>query len=135
MKRSRIKRKPRVSVTMAERAALADRQRAFWLEALKQPGPTPFEAHHVIRRQDLRALGKDEWDPRNARRIALQAHDEHHVPGALGDPRIKTTALLDMNVDYAFEVLGDYALDYLRRRYNDDDQDPRLRARERAMDA
>jgi hypothetical protein len=81
-----------------------------------------FQAHHVVERQELKRRGLPEWDPRNALRLAPRAHDRH----TLAVRRVKTKELTDDNIEYAFEVLGDAAQDYLRRYYDDDEPDLRI---------
>lgn len=93
----------------------------------------PYHAHHVVDQAILRnrcgLRGNALYDTRNALRLCQ----------ALGDPGcrchfqhegrmrvVKTKELTDGNVEYAFEVLGDYAPDYLRREYDDSDPDPRI---------
>lgn len=106
--------------------------------------PRPFQAHHVVDQQTLRRRcglrGKALWNTRNALRLCQQmgnadirCHFQHEnrVEGCI----VKTTKLTDDNIDYAFEMLGPYALDYLRNEYDDSDPDPRLRDREEAMAA
>lgn len=95
----------------------------------------PFQAHHVIYRQELRRRGLPEWDTRGARRVCegpLECHVNHHSPNG---PKIKTKRLTDENIEYAFESLGAYAYDYLRARYDDSDPDPRLVERLAATEA
>jgi hypothetical protein len=43
---------------------------------------------------------------------------------------VKTVELTDDNIEYAFEKLGAYAADYLRRDYDDEERDPRIVERE-----
>lgn len=78
--------------------------------------------HHVIYRQVLRKRGLDEFDPRNAMKLCVSCHSSHHRRGKI----IPTSALLDRHIEYAFEVLGIYAMDYLRRYYDDAEPDPRI---------
>lgn len=91
-----------------------------------QPGN--FLAHHVVYEQDLKRRlglsGNQLYDTRNARRISKRAHDNHHA----AHRRIKTTELTDDNIEYAIEKLGIYAYDYLRRKYDDSEEDPRVAA-------
>lgn len=81
-----------------------------------------FDAHHVIERQELRSRGLDEWDPDNALRLC----DPAATPGCHGNhttasKRVRLVRLTDRNIDYAFRVLGPFAYDYLKRRYDGDD--------------
>jgi hypothetical protein len=88
--------------------------------AVTGQGGRAYHAHHAVRVQDVRAHGGDPHDPRNALRLAAQAHLDHHS----GAHRIALTALTDQNIEYAFELMGPRAFDYLRRHY--DGEDPRL---------
>jgi len=88
----------------------------------------PFQAHHVLYKQHLRAEGLPLWDPRNALRVCQEnsparCHQRHH--NATG--RINLTALTDANITFAFEALGAAAYDYLHRYY--DGRDPRVDAK------
>lgn len=81
-----------------------------------------FDAHHVIEKQELERRGLWKWDPRGAMRLckgALGCHDQHTYKG--GESRVPLAKLSMANIDYAFEVLGAFAYDYLRRRYKGDD--------------
>lgn len=77
--------------------------------------------HHVIYQQELTRIGREDllWDKRNALRVCLQCHHNHH-----GIHSLPLTALTDANYEFAFEVLGERAVDYLRAKYDGDD--PRL---------
>lgn len=115
--------------TRAEIRLLRERKRAF-LEAARGQcvcaacGATDsFDAHHVLYRQHLRDIGFDEWDARNALRLCdrysrRRCHPRHHARGTV----VRLAVLTDENIDYAFEVLGPYAADYLRRHYDGDDE-------------
>lgn len=94
-----------------------------------------FHAHHVVDEAILRDRchipKKDRYDTRNALRLCQGLGDpdrrchfshEHRVEGYV----VKTVELTDDNLEYAFEVLGDYAADYLRREYDDSELDPRI---------
>lgn len=83
-----------------------------------------WSAHHVVYRQHLEDRGLFVWDPRDALRVMVKPHLDHHnrVKGKV----IKTKMLTDDNIAYAAEVLGDYAPTYLRMHYDDSDPDPRL---------
>jgi hypothetical protein len=91
----------------------------------------PWHPHHVVYEQHLRDRNLPIYDGRNALRVNPQAHWAHHK----SRPKIKTSQLLDVNIDYAFDVLGPYAADYLRRYYDDSDPDPRIIAHERSAAA
>lgn len=95
----------------------------------------PFHAHHCVDKAILKnrcgLSGNALYDTRNALRLCQALGDpdcrchfrhEHRVEGHV----VKTSALTDDNLEYAFEVLGDYAADYLRREYDDSEPDPRI---------
>lgn len=102
----------------------------------------PFHAHHVVDKATLRSYGRTgnaQYDTRNALRLCEgldtnRCHFQHENVRPLVRPhegerrteRVRTCELTDENITYAFEVLGAYALDYLRREYDDTDPDPRL---------
>lgn len=104
-------------------------QREFHLAALGQRicrrqgcRSTEFGGgHHVVYQQELRHVGRADalWDKRNALRLCptchANAHNLHHID---------LTQLTDANYEFAFEVLGARAYDYLRQKYDGDD--PRL---------
>ncbi|MDQ1584508.1 MAG: hypothetical protein QOF36_2562 [Microbacteriaceae bacterium] len=87
-----------------------------------------FDSHHVIEKQELERRGLWKWDPRGALRLckgALGCHDQHTYKG--GADRVPLAKLTTENIDYAFEVLGPFAYDYLKRRYSG--EDPRVERR------
>jgi hypothetical protein len=95
--------------------------------------PGPFQAHHVVDKAILRnrchLSGAELYDTRNALRLCQQigsvewrCHFQHENTGRL----VKTSELLDDNIEYAFEVLGAFAADYLRREYDDSEPDARI---------
>lgn len=113
--------------------------KSFWLEAQWQKvcavcrKPGPFQAHHVVDKAILRTRcglgGDDLHDTRNALRLCQQlgsvewrCHFQHENSRRL----VKTSELLDDNIEYAFEVLGAYAADYLRSEYDDSEPDDRI---------
>ena len=77
--------------------------------------------HHVIYQQELKRIGREDalWDKRNALRLCPRCHGDNH-----GLYQVKLTDLTDANYEFAFEVLGERASDYLRTKYDGDD--PRL---------
>lgn len=87
----------------------------------------PWHPHHVVYEQHCPEGTKS--DTRNCLRLCPDCHANHH-----GRARpILLTQLRDANYEFAFEVLGDAAYDYLRTRYDGDD--PRLEElRERTTD-
>jgi hypothetical protein len=73
-----------------------------------------WQPHHVVYEQEVRRRGFPKWDPRNMLRLCRTCHLSLHHQRI--DP-VPLTALLPQNLAYAEEVLGDYAEDYLARRY------------------
>lgn len=94
-----------------------------------------YHAHHVVDKQTLKGLGlrgNQLYDTRNAMRLCDSLDGERcHMNFEWGNGRLKiaTVKLSGENLDYAFEKLGAYAYDYLRREYDDSVPDPRLTAR------
>lgn len=83
------------------------------------------QAHHVVDRQELRHRGLKEWDTRNALRLCpLYVPGSCHTGQTNALNRVELVNLTDDNVEYAFEILGAYAFDYLHRHYAG--EDPRL---------
>lgn len=81
-----------------------------------------FDAHHVVERQWLSQHGKPEWDARNAMRLCdrwteSRCHERH----TSGSWKIALTCLSDGHYDYAYEVMGPAAYDYLGRHYAGED--------------
>lgn len=120
--------------TPEEKARLDAERMAFKLAAAAQVVCAvcrrggSFDAHHVIEKQELERRGLWKWDTRGALRLckgALGCHDQHTYKG--GDSRVPLAKLTSTNIDYAFEVLGAFAYDYLKRRYYG--EDPRLERR------
>lgn len=91
----------------------------------------PWHPHHVIYRQELQKMGITDitvlWDKRNALRLCPDCHMNHH-----NLHHVKLKCLTDANYEFAFEILGDRAGDYLRQHYDGDD--PRLDKWERDRD-
>ena len=91
-----------------------------------------FHAHHVVDKAILRdrckLSGDDLYDTRNALRLC-EGLDGNRCHLQFENRRIAITTrmLTDDNIEYAFEVLGAYAYDYLRQEYRDHPTpDPRL---------
>lgn len=78
----------------------------------------PWDAHHVIEKQELRRRGVDVWDPRNALRVIKPVHERH----TLAVKRIPLRCLTDENLRFAFEVMGLAAHPYLHRLYWGEDE-------------
>lgn len=91
----------------------------FWLEARYQrccavTGSTKeFEAHHVVEKRWLKANGFPLWDRRNALRLHPDVHGAH----TSRMKKIPMSALREENIDYAFEIMGDRAMNYLPENY------------------
>lgn len=79
--------------------------------------------HHVVYEQKVRRVGGDPYDGRNALLVCISCHMSHHRRGRRVIPLV---ALRDENYEFAVELLGAAAFDYLRRRYVG--EDPRLQA-------
>lgn len=101
----------------------------------------PFHAHHVVDQAELRnrcgLRGNALYDTRNSLRLCQSLGDANQRCHFQHEGRmrvVKTTELLDQNIEYAFEVLGAYALDYLRAQYDDTEPDPRIQERESELD-
>lgn len=112
--------------TAEEEAAYA----LFWEAARKQRACAvkgcrnkDFDPHHAILEQHLRDRGLPRYDARNSLRLCRDHHFGHH-----GTKKLPTTVLTQVNIDYAAEVLGDFAYDYITRRYDYSDPDPRVEA-------
>lgn len=80
--------------------------------------------HHVVREQDVRALGGDCWSQRNAMWVGAfdwvcLCHRRHHNPAARGDTRIPLPLVSDTAVAWAVELFGsdERAAWYLARHY------------------
>lgn len=85
---------------------------------------TEVDQHHVVYVQEIRRVGGDRWDDRNALQLCKACHSSHHRRGS----RVVPLAVLrDEAYAFAEETLGaGPAYEYLRRRYAGDD--PRLDA-------
>ena len=83
----------------------------------------PFHAHHVVDRQELGRRGAPIFDPRNALRLCddLERGRRCHLNFEYAGLEVALSALTDENIAFAVEVLGDYAVDYLRGQYAGDD--------------
>ena len=84
------------------------------------PGIGRLALHHVIYRQKIRRVGGDVWDPRDALTLCNSCHGRHHQRGR----PVPLALLANENYEFAWELLGSAAYDYLRRRYSG--EDPRL---------
>ncbi len=82
------------------------------------------DPHHVVLEQHVRREGGDIWDPLNALSVCRDHHDRHHGAESW---KIPTSCLRTENIIFAVELLGTpRALDYLRWKYDDSTQDPRI---------
>ncbi len=81
--------------------------------------------HHVVYAQTVRKHGGDIWAPENSMTVCQTCHQRQHEPFHQAR-RIPLRALTDANYEFARELLGAYAYDYLRARYSG--SDPRLDA-------
>jgi hypothetical protein len=113
--------------------------RSFWLEARSQVvcaycgKPRSFHAHHAVDRCTLRIYGVTgvaEFDTRNALRLCDDLMDgiegRCHLQFENRRIAISTSMLKDCNIEYAFEIMGAAAYDYLHREYANADLDPRV---------
>lgn len=105
-----------------------DKVDAFWAAAEAQRvcakcgKPTrTWDAHHVVEKQELRNRGLDVWDPRNALRLCGKFGPTCHGQHTNAAERVPLSALTDENIEFAFDVLGAFAYDYLKRRYAGED--------------
>lgn len=80
----------------------------------------PFDPHHVIEQQWLKGEGLPVDDRRNALRLNPDVHANHTT----GAAKVPQRCLTDANIEYAFEVMGVRATDYLARKYGG--TDPRV---------
>lgn len=85
-------------------------------------GARAVQEHHVIYRQELRRRRGDMKDRRNLIPLCLRCHERHHSRIA----PISLSNLPDEVFDFAYELMGPAAYDYLGRHYAG--EDPRLDA-------
>lgn len=71
--------------------------------------------HHVILARHVRQRGGDVWDLRNRLSLGDDCHLNHHHGGAR--QKIPQSALRPENVEFARELLGVDAQDYLDKHY------------------
>lgn len=101
---------------------------SFWLAAQFQAvcficgKPGDFHAHHVVDKQLLRReygrTGDALYDTRNAMRL----HRHCHFQFENSRIEIPLKKLKDEMIEYAVEVMGLRAYDYLKRYYSGDDE-------------
>lgn len=116
------------SLTEAERAARGGFQEEAWRQrecAVSKDrrdfadGRKNWEAHHVVEARWLKGHGHRDklYDRRNAIRLTPDVHRRHTNRM---EP-IPLLALTDDNIEFAFEVMGVLALEYLTRLYTGTD--------------
>jgi hypothetical protein len=69
--------------------------------------------HHVVYRQHIRGVGGDVDDPRAVMPLCFSCHGDHHARCRV----LPRSCLPAAAVEFAHEVLGAWADDYLARRY------------------
>lgn len=92
-----------------------------------RPGPVGknWEAHHVVEQRWIKGHGfpvRVLWDERNALRLRPDVHRKH----TLRSEPVPLGCLLDCNVEFAFEIMGPIAEEYLTRMYAGDDIGDRI---------
>lgn len=70
--------------------------------------------HHVVKQQDLDDVGGDPADSRNALGLCTICHERHHK----ATRKVRGSELRTENFEFARELYGDYAEDYLARYYD-----------------
>jgi hypothetical protein len=83
-----------------------------------------FDAHHVVEKQELKKRGLPRYDTRGALRLCTPlwgSGGNCHGGQTSKLRKIPLAKLLDVNVEYAFEVMGASAYFYLRRHYAGED--------------
>ena len=71
-------------------------------------------------------MGNEVHDTRNALRVCTELDNNCHMRHHHAVRKILTVELVDENIEYAFEVMGLYAADWLRQYYDDSVQDRRI---------
>lgn len=109
-------------------AAWAQRQCAVTLDPRdyldRGPVGKNWEAHHVVDKSWLARHGFGPsiiWDPRNALRLRPDVHRKH----TNRTEPVPIQCLLDCNIEFAFEVMGPVAAEWLEKRYHGG-PDPRI---------
>jgi hypothetical protein len=74
-------------------------------------------SHHICYRQHVLRASGDIWDARNSLTLCDHCHAQHH---ARSKP-IPLAYLPDAALEFAFDLLGPAAVDYLGRHYSGDD--------------
>lgn len=113
---------------------------SFWHEAQAQRvcaacgAVGAFDAHHVVDKQTLKRptptraglRRNDLYDTRNALRLCSRFGNNCHFQHENRRRLVKTSELLDCNIEYAWVVLKGYAPYFLRAEYDDSAGDPRI---------
>lgn len=102
--------------------------RSFWEEARYQlvcaicGKPGDFHAHHIVDKQVLKndygITGDALYDTRNALRLHRHCHFQFHN----GRVEIPLSKLKDEMIEYAQQIMGQRAYDYLKRYYSGRDE-------------
>lgn len=81
----------------------------------KAPGCTrrAVHLHHVVYKQEVGRRGGDTDAAANYLPLCFQCHGDHHG----GNDKLPLRVLPDEAIEWAFDLLGAYAYDYLRRKY------------------
>lgn len=98
-------------------AAYRQRACAVTFDARDWAAKKNWEAHHVVEARWLKMHHLPVWDPRNALRLRPDVHRKHTNRVEIIEMRF----LLDCNIEYAFEIMGAAADDYLHRLYRGTD--------------
>ena len=72
--------------------------------------------HHVVYEQHLKRHGGRIFDPANCLPLCFACHQAHHSRSRV----LPVSVLDDGHVAFAYDLMGEAALDYLRRYYRDD---------------
>ncbi len=76
------------------------------------------DVHHVVEKQWLRINHGPKWDPRNALLLRTDVHELHTSKMR----KVPLRCLLDVNIEFAFEMMGAAAYGYLSRHYSGPDE-------------
>lgn len=104
---------PEEKIAYGQFRAAARAQRCCQNPDCRRPMAHPWDPHHVIYEQELERRGAPLFDVRNVLRLCRDCHFRHHQ----GAAPIPKTVLTSVNLAYATEILGDFAMDYINRRY------------------
>jgi hypothetical protein len=77
--------------------------------------------HHVVYEQEIERRGGNKRDPRWFMALCMNCHFEHHNPGVDAERKLPLRLIPDEAIEAAYELMGAYAYDYLRRRYRGED--------------